>query len=153
MAVDPEDPGRCAAVYDWDLATRGDPLADLGTLMGSWFDPGEAPEQLSMMPTQTKGWIPRDAAIERYGDLTGLPLDRIDWYLAFGAWKLGVILQQIYISIIEGIWNRISACIDPDTREVTAHDIIVGRITRFGIVAVGQNANLNTRTTQSENMS
>ena len=102
MAVDPHDPGRCAAVYDWDMATRGDPLADLGTLMASWFDPGEAPEALSMMPTQTKGWIPRDTAIERYGDLTGLPLDRIDWYLAFGAWKLGVILQQIYIRWLRG---------------------------------------------------
>ena len=102
MAVDPEDPGRCSAVYDWDMTTRGDPFADLGTLMASWFDPGEAPEALSMMPTQAEGWLPRDAAIDRYGMLTGLPLDRIGWYLAFGSWKLGVILQQIHIRWLRG---------------------------------------------------
>lgn len=36
MAVDPNDPGVCVAVYDWDMATRGDPLADVGTLMATW---------------------------------------------------------------------------------------------------------------------
>lgn len=102
MAVSPDDPGRCVAVYDWDMATRGDPLADVGTLMGSWFDPGEAPGELSMMPTQIPGWISRAAAVERYALASGRDVDDVEWYLVFGAWKLAIILQQIYIRWLRG---------------------------------------------------
>lgn len=102
MAVSPDDPGHCVAVYDWDMATRGDPLADLGTLMGSWFDPGEAPTELGMMPTQAPGWLPRRVAVDRYAERSGRDLSHVDWYLVFGAWKLAVILQQIYIRWLRG---------------------------------------------------
>jgi len=102
MAVAPEDPGTCTAVYDWDMATRGDPLADLGTLMGSWFDPGEAPHDLGMMPTDSPGWLSREAAVKRYASRSGREMRDVDWYLVFGSWKLGVILQQIYIRWLRG---------------------------------------------------
>jgi aminoglycoside phosphotransferase (APT) family kinase protein len=102
MAVSPDDPGTCVAVYDWDMATRGDPLADLGTLMGSWFDPGEAPGELSMMPTQSPGWMDRASAVDRYTKKAGADPSRIEWYLVFGAWKLAIILQQIYIRWLRG---------------------------------------------------
>jgi aminoglycoside phosphotransferase (APT) family kinase protein len=102
MAVAFDDPGRCVAVYDWDMATRGDPLADLGTLMGSWFDPDEAPASLGMMPTTVDGWLGRKVAVHRYGDRSGRPIDDVDWYLVFGAWKLAVVLQQIYIRWLRG---------------------------------------------------
>lgn len=102
MAVSPDDPGRCVAVYDWDMATRGDPLADLGTLMGSWFDPGEAPGELSMMPTQLPGWLSRADAVTRYSRESGRAVDDVRWYLVFGAWKLAIILQQIYIRWLRG---------------------------------------------------
>jgi aminoglycoside phosphotransferase (APT) family kinase protein len=102
MAVAADDPGRCVAVYDWDMATRGDPLADLGTLMGSWFDPGEAPDELGMMPTQLPGWLDRSSAVARYTDRSGYDPEHIDWYLVFGAWKLAIILQQIYIRWLRG---------------------------------------------------
>lgn len=101
MAVAADDPGTCVAVYDWDMATQGDPLADLGTLMGSWFDPGEAPGELSMMPTQSPGWMDRQTAVSRYAERAGRNIEHVDWYLVFGAWKLAVILQQIYIR-----WRR-----------------------------------------------
>lgn len=102
MAVSPGDPGRATAVYDWDMATRGDPLADLGTLMASWFDAGEAPTDLGLMPTLSPGWLSRDAALRRYASRSGRDLGRVDWYLVFGTWKLGVILQQIYIRWLRG---------------------------------------------------
>ena len=102
MAVSADDPSRCVAVYDWDMATRGDPLADLGTLMGSWFDPGEAPDELGMMPTTAPGWLSRAEAVDRYGSVAERDLARVDWYLVFGAWKMAVILQQIYIRWLKG---------------------------------------------------
>ncbi len=101
MAVAHDDPGRCVAVYDWDMTTRGDPLADVGTLMGSWFDPGEAPGELSMMPTQAPGWLTRTSAVSRYAERSGRDISQVDWHLVFGAWKLAIILQQIFIR-----WQR-----------------------------------------------
>jgi aminoglycoside phosphotransferase (APT) family kinase protein len=101
LAVAPDDPGRCVAVYDWDMCTRGDAFADLGTLMSVWYDPGEAPSSLNTMPTFTPGWLPRAAAIERYGRASGFDLEHVDWYVVFGTFKLAAVLQQIYIR-----WRR-----------------------------------------------
>jgi len=102
MAVAPDDPGRCVAVYDWDMCTRGDPLADLGTLMAVWYDPGEAPGALDTMPTTSPGWLRRRQAIERYARASGRPIGDVDWYVTFGTFKLAVVLQQIYIRYRRG---------------------------------------------------
>jgi aminoglycoside phosphotransferase (APT) family kinase protein len=102
MAVSPADPGLCVAVYDWDMATRGDPLADLGTLMASWYDEGEEKSTLAPMPTTAPGWLDRGSALERYGERSGRDLSDARWYVVFGTWKLGVVLQQIYIRWLRG---------------------------------------------------
>ena len=102
MAVSPADPGVCVAVYDWDMATRGDPLADVGTLMASWYDEGEEKSTLAPMPTTSPGWLDRRAALDRYGERSGRDLGQADWYVVFGTWKLGVVLQQIYIRWLRG---------------------------------------------------
>jgi aminoglycoside phosphotransferase (APT) family kinase protein len=102
MAVSPSDPGRCVAVYDWDMATRGDPLADLGTLMASWYDKGEEKSTLAPMPTTAPGWLDRGSALDRYGQRSGRDISDARWYVVFGTWKLGVVLQQIYIRWLRG---------------------------------------------------
>lgn len=102
MAVAPDDPGRAVAVYDWDMATRGDPLADVGTLMATWYDSDEVPAALNPMPTGSMGWMTRASALERYSEQTGRDLSDIDWYIVFGTWKLAVVLQQIYIRWVRG---------------------------------------------------
>lgn len=122
MAVAEDDPGVCTAVYDWDMATRGDPLADLGTLMGSWFDRDEAPDELGMMPTTSPGWLPRNEAVARYGERSGQDLASVDWYLVFGSWKLAIILQQIYIRWLRG-----------QTRDERFRDLDEGARLLFGL--------------------
>ncbi|MGA7272360.1 MAG: phosphotransferase family protein [Acidimicrobiia bacterium] len=103
MAVSPTDPGVCVAVYDWDMATRGDPLCDLGTLLGSWHDPSEIDDRThTLMPVTVPGWISRAGAIGRYGETSGRDVSGMDWYVVFGTWKLGVVLQQIYIRYLRG---------------------------------------------------
>lgn len=102
MAVAFDDPGTCVAVYDWDMCTRGDAFADLGTLMAVWYDPGEAPSELNTMPTLTPGWLSRATAIERYARRSGRDLTGVDWYVVFGTFKLAVVLQQIYIRWLRG---------------------------------------------------
>jgi len=102
MAVAADDPGRCVAVYDWDMFTIGDPLADLGTLLSVWSDPGEASAGLSPMPTQTPGFLRRDEAIRRYAERSGRDVAEVPYYLVFGTFKMAVVLQQIYFRFHRG---------------------------------------------------
>src|SRR5262245_10406527 len=101
LAVAPEDPGRCVAVYDWDMCTQGDPLCDLGTLFAMWTDPGEPPAGMDPMPTRVAGFLRRAEAARRYAEASRRPLDALDYYLVFGTFKMAVVLQQIFVR-----WER-----------------------------------------------
>jgi len=96
MAVAEDDPGRCVAVYDWDMCTVGDPLADLGPLLAVWSEAGEDSAGLAPMPSQTPGFMTREEAVRRYAERSGRDVSRIGWYFVFGTFKVGVVLQQIY---------------------------------------------------------
>jgi len=102
MAVDPKDPGRCVAVYDWDMCTIGDPLADLGTLLALWTNRGDAPAGMSPMPTQSPGFMSREEAVARYGERSGRDVGGIAYYDVFGTYKMAVVLQQIYYRFHQG---------------------------------------------------
>jgi len=102
MAVAPDDPGRCVAVYDWDMCSVGDPLCDLGTLLGLWSDRGEGLAGSNPMPTQTEGFMTREQATRRYAERSGIPVDAIPYYVVFGTFKMGVVLQQIYFRFHAG---------------------------------------------------
>ena len=101
MAVAEDDPGRCVAVYDWDMCTRGDPFADVGTVMAVWYDEDEPAAALNPMPTTVPGFMSRADAISRYGDRSGRDVAEMGWYVVFGNFKMAVILQQIFIR-----WHR-----------------------------------------------
>jgi aminoglycoside phosphotransferase (APT) family kinase protein len=96
MAVAPDDPGRCVAVYDWDMCTLGDPLTDVGTVFSIWFNANEDFGGASPMPTQTPGFMPREEAVRRYADRSGRDTKGLSYYIVFGTFKLAVVLQQIY---------------------------------------------------------
>lgn len=102
MAVAEDDPGRCVAVYDWDMFTIGDPLADLGTVLATWSDPGEGPAGTNPMPTQSPGFLSRAQAVARYGERSGRDVSLVPYYLVFGTFKMGVVLQQIYVRFHRG---------------------------------------------------
>jgi aminoglycoside phosphotransferase (APT) family kinase protein len=78
---------------------------DVGTVMAIWFDPGEVPPGFASMPTAVPSTVPgfmtRAEAIERYAGRSGRDLARFGWYEVFGAFKLAVVLQQIFIR-----WKR-----------------------------------------------
>jgi aminoglycoside phosphotransferase (APT) family kinase protein len=102
MALDPADPGRCVAVYDWDMCTVGDPFADVGTVFASWANPGEAGFGATPMPTHLPGWSTREEALERYAKRSGRDVSGFDYYLVFGIFKMAVVLQQIYYRYARG---------------------------------------------------
>jgi aminoglycoside phosphotransferase (APT) family kinase protein len=102
MAVAEDDPGRCVAVYDWDMCTLGDPLCDLGTLLGVWNEPRDRIQGATAMPTHAPGFMDRSQAAARYGQQSGRDLATLDYYVVFGTFKMAVVLQQIYFRFAKG---------------------------------------------------
>ncbi|MBV9153739.1 MAG: phosphotransferase family protein [Alphaproteobacteria bacterium] len=102
--LDTADPAHIAAVLDWDMCTQGDPLADLGYVLNYWVEPGDDPEwrEIAAMPTWRDGFPSRAEAIERYAARTGFDVASIGWHQVFAAFKLAVIIQQIYIRYVRG---------------------------------------------------
>lgn len=95
MMLDSRDAGRAVAVFDWDMCTVGDPLADLGTVLASWV---EADEGFSggAMPSSVPGFLTRGAAVARYCDRRRMDAAVVPYYYVFGLFKIAVVLQQIY---------------------------------------------------------
>lgn len=104
MLVAHDDPGRAVAVLDWDMCTRGDPLMDLGYALTFWGEAGDDPRWISAasMPTWNEGFPSRADFIQRYAKATGFDCSHAHWYQVFGAFKIAVILQQIYIRFLRG---------------------------------------------------
>ena len=101
------DPGSLAvrAVLDWEMATAGDPLMDLGTTLGYWVERGD-PESLRLLGlgvTQLPGSLTRQQVVERYGRATGRDVSRWHWYHGFGLFKIAVIAQQIHARYRAGL--------------------------------------------------
>ena len=88
--------GTVAAVLDWELCTLGDPLADVGLLMVYWNDPEDEHAALLAAATTSEGFPRRQDLLERYARKTGRDLAGIDFYVAFGYWKLACILDGVY---------------------------------------------------------
>ena len=86
------------------MCTQGDPLADLGYMLNYWVEPSDDPEwrEIASMPTWRDGFPSRAEAIARYGARTGSDVGEILWYQVFAAFKLAVIIQQIYIRYVRG---------------------------------------------------
>lgn len=92
------------AVLDWEMATVGDPLADVGlSLCYWWWAEGLQPRPPLVPPlTRQPGWYTRDQFIERYAERSGRDLSQIGYYEVLGIFKLAVILQQIYCRFRRG---------------------------------------------------
>jgi aminoglycoside phosphotransferase (APT) family kinase protein len=93
-----DEHGRVAAVLDWEIATLGDPLADLALMVVYWAGPGLE----AVGPTSLPGFPDRDAVIARYTSTTGIDLTHLRWYLAFSYWKLACAAEGIYARYAAG---------------------------------------------------
>jgi len=103
FVLDP-DTFEIKAVLDWEMATIGDPLLDLGTALGYWIDPDDPAElqSLRFCPTTLPGNLSRTQLVERYAAASGLDLSNALFYYVFGLFKITVIIQQIYKRYILG---------------------------------------------------
>jgi aminoglycoside phosphotransferase (APT) family kinase protein len=87
-----------AAVVDWEMSTLGDPLADLGLTLMYWADPGEEDWleiNVGAEVTALPGFFTRAELAARYAELTGRDISGIGYYMAFGCFKLAVVLEGI----------------------------------------------------------
>jgi aminoglycoside phosphotransferase (APT) family kinase protein len=95
--------GEVAAVLDWELCTLGDPLADLGLLMVYWNDPGDATQSLAGSGATAAQGFPRKSELrELYAARSTRDLSHLDFYVAFGYWKLACILDGVYTRYAKG---------------------------------------------------
>ena len=96
-------PARLEGILDWEMATIGDPLADLGYLVATWRD-RESAEHPLLLATVTcrPGFPTRSELIERYATRTGRDTSALDWYQAFALWKAAVFCEAIYKRYVQG---------------------------------------------------
>ena len=107
LVLDPDDLTRIVAVLDWEMATIGDPLMDLGTTLGYWVEAND-PEELqatAVGPTALPGNLTRRELIQRYQMKSGREVTNVVFYYCFGIFKIAVILQQIYARFVRGHTN------------------------------------------------
>jgi len=104
VVLDPADVTRIVAVLDWEMATVGDPLMDLGTMLGYWVDPDDAPDVKARPngPTLLPGSLSRQGVVERYSARSGRAVGSVLFYYVFALFKVAVIVQQIYRRYVEG---------------------------------------------------
>jgi aminoglycoside phosphotransferase (APT) family kinase protein len=104
IALDPEDLTRIIGVFDWEMATIGDPLVDLGTSLGYWIEPDD--DEMNVVQcfmTTEPGAMTRRELAEAYATQTGRDVSNMLYYYVFALFKLAVIVQQIYYRYKQGL--------------------------------------------------
>lgn len=97
------DDGKLVAVFDWDMATTGDPLVDAGTMLAYWAQPDDPTYLVFGERAVAIGSVmPKTEVRERYAERTGLDLDDISFYEALALFRIAVIIEQIYARYVAG---------------------------------------------------
>ena len=118
LVLAPSDLTRVVAVLDWEMATVGDPLMDLGTTLGYWVEPTDPEEwqRFGFGLTALPGSLTRAELLNRYEALTGRRVENAVFYFAYGLLKIAVIVQQIYFRYQKGFTR--------DSRFATLGDLV-----------------------------
>jgi aminoglycoside phosphotransferase (APT) family kinase protein len=101
----PGTPARLVAIFDWELATIGDPLADLGYLVATYAEPGDAdstPLFALNAVTTREGFPTRQELIARYEERSGRSMSDVRWYETLALWKSAVFLEGSYKRLLAG---------------------------------------------------
>jgi aminoglycoside phosphotransferase (APT) family kinase protein len=93
-------PARLAAIVDWEMATIGDPLLDLGWVVMGWPDPDE--DRTSAGYVDYTGMPSRAELMARYATVSGLPVDEMDYYVILARFKIGIVLEGGYARYVQG---------------------------------------------------
>jgi aminoglycoside phosphotransferase (APT) family kinase protein len=96
----PGTPARLNAIFDWELATIGDPLADVGYLLATWAQAGDPENENAISAlgglTRRPGFLTREELIARYEQRSGRSMGDVRWYMTLALWKTAVFLEGSY---------------------------------------------------------
>jgi aminoglycoside phosphotransferase (APT) family kinase protein len=131
VMLDPADLTETVAVLDWEMATVGDPLMDLGTTLGYWMSPEAGEEMLSMPfnPRVLMENVRRRELVEMYAEETGRDTSRILFYYVFGTFKIAAIAQQIYFRFVKGFTGD---------KRFARFNVFVGALGKIALGAIRQ---------------
>ena len=105
VMVGTEAPGRVVAVFDWELATIGDPLADVGYLTVTWVgrdDPEDTMFSNLSAVTREPGFPSREEMVARYEEASGRTMNALHWYQTLALWKAAVFMEGNYKAFVAG---------------------------------------------------
>ena len=94
--------GHVVAVLDWELCTLGEPMADLGGLLGYWHDPAETDPTGDSETTGLAGFLTQEEIADLYSEGSGVAKDSINYYRAFAQWRLACIAEGVYARYLAG---------------------------------------------------
>jgi aminoglycoside phosphotransferase (APT) family kinase protein len=100
--LDPSDPGRIVAVLDWEMATLGDPLADLGLFLVYWARDDNELQGVGAAIDTSAGFLTRTEIVDRYASRSGRDVSALDFYEVLAAYKLAIILEGIHARFLMG---------------------------------------------------
>jgi aminoglycoside phosphotransferase (APT) family kinase protein len=125
-------PARHIAIFDWEMATIGDPLADVGYLCATWAREGDPEGLLKLSRATTEpGYPARDEIAARYADRSGTSIRDIRWYVTLALWKLCVIMEGNYRRALAGSTdNAFVRDFGEDVPQIAAH---AERLAREGV--------------------
>ncbi len=138
FVLDAADLTRVVAVLDWEMATVGAPLMDLGTSLAYWLEADDPPvlRELGLGLTAAAGNMTRGDLVEAYGRETGRDVSHAQFYFVYGVFKLAVVAQEIYARYVAGHTrdprfarlDRVVAALGA----LAGRAIVTGRIDRLG---------------------
>jgi aminoglycoside phosphotransferase (APT) family kinase protein len=96
-------PARLVAIFDWEMATIGDPLADVGYLLMHWTQPGDELGKFNLNNVTLRPGFPTRAELtSRYEERSGRPVEALDWYVTLALWKAIVFMEGNYKRALAG---------------------------------------------------
>jgi aminoglycoside phosphotransferase (APT) family kinase protein len=98
-----EAPARLVAIFDWEMATIGDPLADLGYMVMQWAQPDDPPSKFNLHTvTRLEGFPSREELVSRYEERSGRSMSALNWYVTLALWKAVVFMEGNYKRAVAG---------------------------------------------------
>jgi len=105
-AFAPHPPARLRAIFDWEMSTIGDPLADVGWLVTSWVEPGDPEDAVFgslAQVTRQRGFPSRADLVARYEERSSRGVLHLEWYMVLALWKLAILLEGSYARHLAGL--------------------------------------------------
>ncbi|MGP3769947.1 phosphotransferase family protein [Streptomyces sp. SDT5-1] len=121
--------GTVLAVFDWELATLGDPLADLGWLVSTWEEPGDTLPPTTAGPTAAPGFRTRAELVDAYAKASGRDVSDLPYYVAFSRWRSACIGAGVAARFAAGVMGENELPVEELNRQVlrqseAAHDAV-----------------------------